>query len=97
MVNREHAGSVNNFSIGLSVNSSTRWYRRDVALKAPTQPVVRSGWLYVVPCADFRAERRLLGLVDVAHWVSDVPVEPLFSLPMRPEDYPLASHVRSVR
>ncbi len=97
VVNREHASSINNFSIGLSANARTRWYRRDVVLRDPTQPAVRAGWLYVLPRASFRAERRqLLGLVDIAHWVSDVPVEPLFSLPMSPEDYPLARHVRSV-
>lgn len=97
VVNRAHASSINNFSIGLGANSRTRWYRRDVVLKDPTQPVVRPGWLYVLPRSGFRAERRaLLGLVDTAHWVSAVPVEPLFSLQVRPEDYPLARHVRTV-
>lgn len=96
LVNREHAGSINNFFIGASQRSRTRWYRRDVVLKDPAQPVARPGRLYVLPRDTFRAERRLYGLIDIAHWVSTVPVTPLFSLSLRPEDYPLARHIRTV-
>ena len=96
LVNREHAGSINNFSIGPTRHSRTRWYRRDVGLKEPAPPVARPGRLYVLPRDTFRAARRLYGLIDIAHWVSTVPVTPLFSLPLSPEDYPLARHIRTV-
>lgn len=96
LANREHASRVNNFSIGLTRRSRTRWYRRDVSMTDPTQPVARPGWLYVLPRDTFRAERRPFGLVDIAHWVSDVPVVPLFSLRVTPDNYPLARHVRAI-
>lgn len=66
-------------------------------LTDPTQPVARPGWPYVLPRETFRPEPRLYGLVDIAHWVSDTPVEQLFSLPLSPADYPLARHIRAVR
>ncbi|NLG22478.1 MAG: hypothetical protein GX555_13730 [Actinomycetales bacterium] len=96
LANREHASSVDNFSIGLTQWSRTRWYRRDIVMTDPTQPAARPGWLYVLPRDTFHAERRLYGLIDIAHWVSDSPVRPLFALQLSPENYPLARHIRAV-
>ena len=64
-------------------------------MKDPAAPVSRPGWLYVLPRDTFGAERRRYGLV-IAHWVSDTPVVPLFSLPLKPATYPLARHIRAV-
>jgi len=97
VVNREHATSIRNFSIALGPSSRTRWYRRQVVLTDQAQPAARPGWLYVLPRDGFRAEPRRYGLIDVAHWVSDDAVHPLFSLPLDPTTYPLARHIRAVR
>jgi len=96
LVNRDNATSINNFSIGLTRRSRTRWYRRDITTKDADQPLTRRGWLYVLPRDTFRAERRLHGLIDIAHWVSDTPVVPLFCLALSPEDYPLARLISAV-
>ncbi len=44
----------------------------------------------------FDPEPKFVGLVDTGQWVSRVPVKPLFSIGIRPEDYPLSQHVKVV-
>ena len=59
-------------------------------------PLTTAGYLHVLPRDGFRAEPPVLGIVDLAHWVSDVAVRPLFVLPVEPRDYPPAARIRRV-
>jgi len=96
LVDRANAHTLLNGSVGLGPRARTRWYRRDVRVADPALPVTTSGYLHVLPRDGFRAEPRVLGLVDLAHWVSPVPVRPLFVLAVDPATYPPAGRIRRV-
>jgi hypothetical protein len=51
------------------------------------------GSLYVLPAETFEAEPPLGGVVDTAHLVSRVPVQPLARIDVTPEDFPFRHRV----
>ena len=85
-----------NGSIAFTRTGRRRWYQRDVVVRDPAGPLLGEGTLYVLPRETFRPEPKIGGLVDTAQWVSPVPVKPLFAIRIRPEDYSLSRHIRSV-
>jgi hypothetical protein len=96
LVDRAGVRMLINGSFALRANARIRWHQRDVRVKDPAKPLLSKGYLYVLPRATFRAEPRYRGIFDLAHWVSDVPVRPVFALPVRPEDYPMSGDIRAV-
>lgn len=97
VVDRSNVRMLLNASLALTARARTRWYRRDVSVADPDRPLTIPGFLHVLPRDGFRAEPRVLGrLVDVAHWVRDGPVRPLFVLPVDPREYPPAALIRRV-
>jgi hypothetical protein len=96
LVERTNARMLMNASLALTARARTRWYRRDVRVADAAGPLTTPGFLHVLPRDGFTAEPRVLGLIDVAHWVSPEPVRPLFVLPVDPRDYPPAALIRRV-
>ncbi|MES1247377.1 MAG: hypothetical protein ABUS54_06870 [Actinomycetota bacterium] len=51
------------------------------------------GSLYVLPPDSFEAQPRPLGIVDLAHLVSRVPVTPIARIDVTPEDFPFRDRI----
>lgn len=96
MADRSNARLLRNGSLAFSRQARTRWYQREVVVRDPGAPALTRGWVYVLPRDTFDPEPKFAGLVDTGQWVSRVPVKPLFSIGIRPEDYPLSQHVKVV-
>ena len=52
-----------------------------------------AGTLYVLPPDTFEAEPPLAGVIDTAHLVSRVPVQPLARVAVTPEDFPFRDRI----
>lgn len=57
------------------------------------EPALDPGWLYVLPRKGFHSERPWYGVLDTAHWVSEVAVRPMVRMAVGLEDFPLADAV----